>query len=328
MKHTRLTKEVVAKVVISPSRTTLPCHSKSADYRKVDLIAEFLLNNYPNEHTQKGIVADLRQFAAWLSKTFGKDVFEVTAPELGLFRGHLEVLGYKIGSINRKLSSLKAFYRYLHEVGVNDTNVAQYLKLIKNRTQIGTTPAFQQQQLRELFESFDDSKPNDLRDKVIVAIAFFCAARVSAILNLTFEDVIREASGLKLRLREKGGKVRFLHCNSELLAPALISYLSSLDFSGGYLFRGYRVRTGFTEKRFGRQNCHDMIKRRCRRLGLGESLSMHSFRASFATTWLGKNFSIDSLQKIGGWANLDTVKRYDRNRQEASVSEMELMTLG
>ena len=131
MKHTRLTKEVVAKVVISPSRTTLPCHSKSADYRKVDLIAEFLLNNYPNEHTQKGIVADLRQFAAWLSKTFGKDVFEVTAPELGLFRRHLEALGYKIGSINRKLSSLKAFYRYLHEVGVNDTNVAQYLKLIK-----------------------------------------------------------------------------------------------------------------------------------------------------------------------------------------------------
>ena len=254
------------------------------DGRKRDLIAEFILNKYPNEHTQKGIVADLRQFATWLSKTLGKDVFEVAAPELGLFRGHLEALGYKIGSINRKLSSLKAFYRYLHELGVNDTNVAQYLKLIKNRTQIGTTPAFQQQQLRELFESFDDSKPNDLRDKLIVAIAFFCAARVSAILNLTFEDVIREASGLKLRLCEKDGKVRFLHCNSELLAPALISYLSSLDFSGGYLFRGYRVRTGFTEKRFGRQNCHEMIKRKCRRLGLGESLSMHSFRASFATT--------------------------------------------
>ena len=298
------------------------------DGRKRDLIAEFILYKYPNEHTQKGIVADLRQFATWLSKTLGKDVFEVAAPELGLFRRHLETLGYKIGSINRKLSSLKAFYRYLHEVGVSDTNISQYLKLIKNRTQIGTTPAFQKEQLRELFESFDESKPNDLRDKVIVAIAFYCAARVSAILNLTFDDVIREASGLKLRLREKGGKVRFLHCNSEVLAPVLLRYLKSLEFSAGYLFRGYRVRTGFTEKKFGRQNCHDMIKRRCRRLGLGESLSMHSFRASFATTWLGKNFSIDSLQKIGGWANLDTVKRYDRNHQEASVSEMELMILG
>ena len=145
-------------------------------------------------------------------------MFEVAAPELGLFRRHLEALAYKIGSINRKRLSLKAFYRYLHEVGVNDTNVAQYLKLIKNRTQIGTTPACQQEQLKELFDSFDEAKPNDLRNKVIVAIAFFCAARVSAILNLTFDDVIHEASGLKLRLREKGGKLRFLHCNSEVLA--------------------------------------------------------------------------------------------------------------
>ena len=39
------------------------------DRHKRDLIAEFILNKYPNEHTQKGIVADLRQFATWLSKT-------------------------------------------------------------------------------------------------------------------------------------------------------------------------------------------------------------------------------------------------------------------
>ena len=38
------------------------------DGRKRDLIAEFILNKYPNEHTPKGIVADLRQFAAWLGK--------------------------------------------------------------------------------------------------------------------------------------------------------------------------------------------------------------------------------------------------------------------
>lgn len=50
-------------------------------------------------------------------------------------------------------------------------------------------------------------------------------------------------------------------------------------------------------------------------------------RAAFATCWLGDKNSIDALQKIGGWANLDTVKRYDRNAQEASVSEMELMSL-
>ncbi len=76
MKHTRLAKEVVSKVVIPPSRTTLPCHSKSADYPKVDLIAEFILNKYPNEQTQKGIVADLKQFAAWPSAKPRRSFFD------------------------------------------------------------------------------------------------------------------------------------------------------------------------------------------------------------------------------------------------------------
>ena len=69
------------------------------------------------------------------------------------------------------------------------------------------------------------------------------------------------------------------------------------------------------------------IKRRLRRLDLPQKFSFHSFRAAFATSWLESNLSIDALQKIGAWANLDTVKRYDRNTQEASISEMETMKI-
>jgi integrase/recombinase XerC len=292
-----------------------------------DIIGEFVLNKYPNELTQKAIVSDLKQFSLWLKEKFQKSVFEVKAYELGVYRKHLIDLGYAVGSVNRKISSLKAFYRYLHEVDFNKVNVAQYLGLIKNRCKVGSTPAFSQNQLKKLFESFNEDKLNDLRDKVIVAIAFFCAARVSAVLNLKFDDVLNEASGLKLRLKEKGGKIRFLHCNSEILAPTLLKYLNTIDFKDGYLFRGFRINKGFTEKRLDRQSCHSMIKRRSKNLNLPKKFSMHSFRATFATSWLEKNYSIDSLQKIGGWENLDTVKRYDRNNQEASVSEMELMKI-
>lgn len=292
-----------------------------------DLIGEFVLNKYPNELTQKAIISDLKQFSLWLQEKFKKDIFEVKSYELGIYRKHLIDLGYAVGSVNRKLSSLKAFYRYLHEVGFNDVNEALYLNLLKNRSKIGSTPAFTEKQLKKLFESFDEDKLNDLRDKVIIGVAFFCAARISAILNLKFEDVLQETSGLKLRLKEKGGKVRFLHCNSEILAPTLLKYLNSIDFKEGYLFRGFRVNKGFTEKKLDRQSCHTMIKRRTKNLNLPKKFSMHSFRASFATKWLEKNYSIDSLQKIGGWESLDTVKRYDRNKQEASVSEMEMLKL-
>ena len=292
-----------------------------------DLVAEFILNRYPNEHTAKAIVVDLRQFALFLQDKFNKTLFQIESYELGIYRKHMKDVGYKIGSINRKLASLKAFYRFLHEVNYLNDNRAAYLRLFKNSSKIGSTQAFEMTQLKQLFDSFDETKLNDLRDKVICGIAFFCAARVSAILNLSFDDILREESGIKIKLVEKGGKVRYLHCNSQLLAPTLLRYLNVIDFSEGFLFRGFRVNKGFTEKQFGRQNCHAMIKRRTKNLKFQQNLSMHSMRASFATAWLEKNYSIDSLQKIGGWANLDTVKRYDRNSQEASISEMEMLKI-
>jgi integrase len=138
---------------------------------------------------------------------------------------------------------------------------------------------------------------------------------------------VREASGLKLRLREKGGKVRLLHCNSQVLSPSLLELIERLPFSSGYIFRGYQKGYGWTEKKLGRQNCYAMVKKQTKRLEFDKRLSNHSFRCSFATAWLDKNYSIDSLKKIGGWANLDTVKRYDRNSQEASISELELLKI-
>jgi len=303
----------------------LPSKQNDPD-KQQDLVMEFVLNNYPNELTQKAIVTDLKQLNVYLL-SIKKTLFTVKAYHLGLYRKHLVQSDYKIGSVNRKLASVKAFYRFLHETGHFDTNIALYLKLIKNVSKIGSTPAFSKADLQILFASFDEEKPIDLRDKLLFAIAFFCAARVSAIINLKFEDILQEASGLKLRLREKGGKIRYLHCNSQLLAPTLIKYLKTVDFKDGFVFRGYRSKTGFTDKQLDRSACHYMIKRRLRRLNLPQKFSFHSFRAAFATSWLESNLSIDALQKIGAWANLDTVKRYDRNTQEASISEMETMKI-
>ena len=80
----------------------------------------------------------------------------------------------------------------------------------------------------------------DLRDKLFCAIAFFCAARVSAICNIKFEDILKEESGVKIRLHEKNGKIRYLHCNSQILAPTLKKFLERVSYSNGFIFRTMR----------------------------------------------------------------------------------------
>jgi integrase/recombinase XerC len=294
---------------------------------QADLLSEFVLNRYPNEGTQKAIVTDLKQFNGWLENTYGIDLFKIESSHLGIYSKHLQKAGYKIGSINRKLSSLKAFYRYLHEVNFFPSNKAEYLRLIKNVSKIGSTEAFDKTELKKLFDSFDTTNDWELRNLLICAMQFYFAARVSAILNITFDDILHEASGLKIRLREKGGKIRYLHCNSQILAPTLLEYINRVTFDSGYLFRGYQKGLGWSDKQFNRQNCYSMIKKQTKQLKFKKNLSNHSFRAGFCTAWLGQGYSIDSLCKITGHANLETAKRYDRNSQEASISEMEKMKI-
>ena len=177
-----------------------------------------------------------------------------------------------------------------------------------------------------MFDSFDEKKDLDLRDKLFCAIAFFCAARVSAICNIKFEDILKEESGVKIRLNEKNGKIRYLHCNSQILAPTLKKFLESVSYSKGFIFRTMRKGL-FTESKMCRVTAHLMIKKRCKRIGIDENFSCHSFRSSFATLWIEKNHSITSLQKIGAWESLDVVKRYDRQSNEASIGEMETLKI-
>ena len=61
----------------------------SDEEKQRDLIGEFVLNKYSNELTQKAIVSDLKQFSLWLQQKCQKNIFEVKAYELGIYRKHL-----------------------------------------------------------------------------------------------------------------------------------------------------------------------------------------------------------------------------------------------
>ncbi len=64
MNYTSTAKADVSELAKSSSNSLITLGGID-DGRNCDLIAEFILNKYPTEHTQKGIVADLRQLNLW-----------------------------------------------------------------------------------------------------------------------------------------------------------------------------------------------------------------------------------------------------------------------
>ena len=290
-----------------------------------ELLAEFVLNRYPNKHTQRAVITDLKQLQDYLSQTFGIDLFQVKAFEIGLFRKNLEDLNYSIPSINRKLASIKSFYRFLFEVGKLDFNPAEYLKLIKFNRRVGKTNHFEDSELKSILNSFDEDKIIGLRNKVFLMIMFFTAARVTAICNLRFEDVLQDVTGIRIRLSEKRGEERILHLNSAVV-PKFMYFLESLPYSDGYIFRTMRNKF-FTNNQINQCDVFNFIRNASKKIGLEKKVSAHSFRATFATKWLSNKWNIDELQKITGHKSFDRLKLNDRNSLEASKSSLEKMQI-
>ena len=164
-----------------------------------ELLAELVLNRYPNKHTQRAVITDLKQLQDYLSQTFGIDLFQVKAFEIGLFRKNLEDLNYSIPSINRKLASIKSLYLFLFEVGKLDFNPAEYFKLIKFNRRVGKTNHFEDSELKSILNSFDEDKIIGLRNKVFLMIMFLLLLKVTAICNLRFEDVLQDVTGIRIR---------------------------------------------------------------------------------------------------------------------------------
>ena len=70
-----------------------------------------------------------------------------------------------------------------------------------------------------------------------------------------------------------------------------------------------------------------MVKRRCRRAGLGTKFNNHTFRATGIAAYLKNDGQLEHAQFMAGHAKSETTKLYDRRRQEASLDEIERIIL-
>ena len=126
--------------------------------------------------------------------------------------------------------------------------------------------------------SIDVSTKIGLRDRAVLAVLIYTAARVGAVAKLTLKSVKHDGSQYTLRFSEKGGKSREIPVRHDL-ELALLAYMEAAAITEGPLFR---TAAGKTEKltenpMTGIDICR-MMKRRLKAAGLPGQYSPHSFR--------------------------------------------------
>ena len=257
---------------------------------------------------------DLAKFSDFLDKE-KLDFERVSEDEIISFEVWLKGLGMAVTSINRNISALKSFYKYLaQEFSTNNPVSAVLSSKVPRRLPKALT-------IKEITSLIDSTKregdPISLRDHAIIELLYGTGARVSEIVGIDINDFAQsDVEGnpiTTLKLRGKGSKERIVPLGS-FAKNALDEYLVRIRPNLLSKSKSARVETALflnqRGSRLSRQSAWQMISDAADSTGLSGKVSPHVFRHSYATHLLDGGADIRVVQELLGHASVTTTQIY------------------
>jgi integrase/recombinase XerC len=157
-----------------------------------------------SEATVRAYADDLQQFASFVREHRLASSWQGVRPaHLRRFLAHLHSHDYARTSIARKLSSLRAIYRYLRARGLAEADPTVGISSPRQRRRL---PRFlYQEEVEKLLAAPDKETPLGLRDRAILETLYATGLRVSEIASLTAAQC---EGASELRIVGKGGRER------------------------------------------------------------------------------------------------------------------------
>ena len=259
---------------------------------------EFFQGEIANPHTRKNYIHAIRKFLAW-SEQEGLALLDITPGGVGRY---FQDLPLAVPTKKLHLAALRKFFDRMVNRHVIAINPAATVRAERYSAVEGKTPEIQRKQAEALLKSIETTcevkseiRPDlvGLRDRAILAVLVFTAARVGAVAKLTFKNLRNDGAEYTLRFSEKGGKSREIPVRSDL-QKILLAYIQAAAISDGTLFR---TAVGKTKTLTGNQmtpiDICRMMKRRLKAAGLPTDFSPHSFRVTTITDLLEHNTALD-----------------------------------
>ena len=228
--------------------------------------------------------------------------------DAGLVRGWVLSLmdqGYTSTSVNRKLSSLRSFYRYL--LRKNMISVDPMLKVISPKKK-KPLPVFVKE--TEMDRLLDDADFGDgflgVRDRMILEVFYETGVRRSELIGLNDADV--DFSSCVIKVTGKRNKQRLIPFGEELERDLRV-YLSVRDenISG-------RENDAFFVRKDGRRLSPGMVyllvKRNLAKVVTLKKKSPHVLRHTFATSMLNHQAELGAVKELLGHESLSTTEVY------------------
>ncbi|MCA9191113.1 MAG: tyrosine-type recombinase/integrase [Planctomycetales bacterium] len=289
---------------------------------------EFFQAKIRSKHTRRAYLRSANRFMEWCEKQ-GLDLPQVAPADVGRFMDSLEL---SVASKKQVLAAIRHLFDGMvtrHAVALNPA-----LSVRGDRYSVleGKTPEITVKQARKLLQSIDTTDVIGLRDKSIIAVLIYTAARVGAVSKLRTQNLYDAGDQYCLHFDDKGGKSREIPVRHDLQI-LLFEYLHSADALLGHsdsrpLFTTAIRRTkSLSERAMTADDIGRMVKRRMKAAGLPPRLSPHSFRVTTITDLLEQGVPLEDVQNLAGHSDPRTTRLYDRRAKKITRNIVERITI-
>jgi integrase/recombinase XerD len=305
----------------------LPSLIASAGPAAVFAFDEFFSGRLRNPHTRAAYRLAVGRFLDWV-KAQETPLERITPGMVGTYFDQ-----HPGSPPTRKLhlAALRAFFDVLVTRHVLILNPAASVRGERYQVIEGKTPEITLDQARTLLLSINTRTTVGLRDRAIVAVMLFTAARAGAIAKLRLKHFVHDGSQWTLRFEEKGGKSREIPVRHDLQG-FLLEYIESAglkDVPGDSpLFPSAYRRSGrLTDNAMTGVDLCRMVKRRLKDAGLPLRLSPHSIRVFTVTDLLSQGIPLEEVQFLAGHSDPRTTRLYDRRQKRVTRNIVERISL-
>ena len=261
-----------------------------------------------SDHTVNAYFRDISQFLSFLNTSYSNDINLINASfrHVRLWMVSLIENSIEARSVNRKLSSLNSFYKYLLREKIVNFNPTDKIVPPKNKKRL---PVFvEEKQMFELLSEVDFGTGFIAkRDKLIITLFYSTGIRLSELISLKIGDV--DLNNCSLKVLGKGNKERIIPFGKNLKNSIenYFIYRDQIMPIDSNLFISEKGKKIYSKLVYRIVNHYIGI------VSVLEKKSPHILRHTFATHLLNNGADLNAIKELLGHANLAATQVYTHN---------------
>jgi site-specific recombinase XerD len=306
-------------------------------------LLERWISRRASPHTQRAYRQDLFTFIAFAGIAWPQQasaLFSVKVAQIHAYRDWMLARGDAPKTINRRISSLSGFFRFLREVAaelrlpIQVANPADKEFVAReNADPVDERRHLSAAKARDLIGMPEGKSVLAYRDRALLKCLLYTGIRIGTLLRLDVGDFHPDDHDSTLRISEKGNRRRTIGLNRRA-AEAIQEYLQVSQLKSGPLFppRLNPRSRKLADCRMSYPTAHRLLLSYFARLpGAVQELAAedgpartrcvytpHSTRATTATLLLEDGQDIRKVQELLGHRHVTTTQIYDKRRRQTS----------